>query len=897
MARVPSLPQQPSELPATLDDWAAHVEIASNLGPPVATLLRDMEHHPHRYPALAQQIIRAVLCDGERSALLYHWPEPLPPALQDSESHRPLVQLVRYVQNLRAQYALAYWRRAGLPVHAFPDHKLAEAFDNLRAVYRASQSDAWPSVPDTVLIEAVAHNPFWLAQGYQFSMHPPSIHLAPEPVGVFYARLVAAAEAMGVDDPPRADEAAVILGMIDQMRRGHSRVTVRNPRSARWPAFVARHLRDLYHTAGRSYDPDAAYAAVLRLTACPDAPPLDPDDTESPWTPDTLTWAKLFQLTIWPTPAVQRELALAHVPPGTREQVSLLALFWAEHHTIQMLEALLERPVYPLPDSWDAALAELQARHPETPLTPVQRHALTRLWTQPISLLLGPAGSGKTTLIGRFHELVQILQAHGVVSGAPTGKAAQRLTQSLRSIDADAPEARTIHRMAHIYSAFGHARSRWLADRLADGQPVIIDESSMLDVLLLHGLLHSLTRWIAQPDPHAAPPRIPDVAPHRVIFVADPVQLPPVNPGGLGDWIAALAYVFDRLGHTPLTASADPRILLAGNYRQGSDSSLHQWLAQVRQAALVPPAQRQPLTFPADEQLQYLRVGGQTVEDQHTAWLNLLYLLWQPDEPAQLLFGSTGDRAQLPPQVLLTPTRLMAYFLSAIVRQRYGRTDPTRPFVPGDLIINKVNDYATGTMNGTLGRILEIREDPTDHHVTKVVGQFVQYRPDGPRWLEPWTLPIDQAVARWRWGYALTAHEAQGSEWPAAYVAFLSRDAWQRLLPFWRERYQTPWTHQNDLVALPVLMDPWEAADEDPDTPDPADDPDALPKLLGVHNLRWAYTAMSRSRNQLGILSDLALETWLQTLEALPDPHPDSRLYTWGIYRAKAQSKPPSPIF
>ncbi|MCA9996308.1 MAG: AAA family ATPase [Anaerolineales bacterium] len=148
-----------------------------------------------------------------------------------------------------------------------------------------------------------------------------------------------------------------------------------------------------------------------------------------------------------------------------------------------------------------------------------------RIFRRPLSVLCGPAGTGKTTLVKAIIQAVE--KAHGQGMSfqllAPTGKAADRLREKTGK------DARTLHSFL--------AQRGWLNDNLTfkrqGGQreesitTFILDESSMLDLPLLATFFRSVN-WNGV---------------QRLIFVGDPNQLPPIGTGkvfaDLIDWLRA----------------------------------------------------------------------------------------------------------------------------------------------------------------------------------------------------------------------------------------------------------------------------------------------------------------------------------------------------------------------
>lgn len=129
-------------------------------------------------------------------------------------------------------------------------------------------------------------------------------------------------------------------------------------------------------------------------------------------------------------------------------------------------------------------------------LTDEQKHAVTTALTHPISIISGGPGTGKTSIvIAMLCVLTRLgVSIQDIILTAPTGKAANRLTESVGSLlDADAsviPEAMTIHRLLR----YSPSRDRFMRDENSrlSGRIVIVDEASMIDLYLMERLMSSL---------------------------------------------------------------------------------------------------------------------------------------------------------------------------------------------------------------------------------------------------------------------------------------------------------------------------------------------------------------------------------------------------------------------
>ncbi|MBE6062998.1 MAG: ATP-dependent RecD-like DNA helicase [Clostridium butyricum] len=140
-----------------------------------------------------------------------------------------------------------------------------------------------------------------------------------------------------------------------------------------------------------------------------------------------------------------------------------------------------------------------------------QREAIRGAFSNGIEIITGGPGTGKTTII---KAIIHIYENNGmkVVLGAPTGRAAKRMTESTGR------EAKTIHRLLEIGVSDDEGEESIFAK--GEGSPldcdvIIIDEASMIDIMLMHSLLKAVNLGT------------------RLIIVGDVDQLPSVGPGNV----------------------------------------------------------------------------------------------------------------------------------------------------------------------------------------------------------------------------------------------------------------------------------------------------------------------------------------------------------------------------
>jgi exodeoxyribonuclease V alpha subunit len=404
--------------------------------------------------------------------------------------------------------------------------------------------------------------------------------------------------------------------------------------------------------------------------------------------------------------ALEAELVAGTVVLDSTDGRECVFLTWLHTAERQLAERLLglSKGQAPWP-AIDASKAIPWAEHRlSITLAEAQREAVRTALGSKMLVITGGPGVGKTTIL---NTILGILGAKGarLALCAPTGRAAKRLSE-VTSLD-----AQTIHRLLEVNPADGGFRRG--PGHPIDADLVVVDETSMVDIPLMHALTRA----------------VPDRA--AVILVGDVDQLPPVGPG------QALADIID--------SRAIPVVRLTEVFRQAAESRI------IVNAHRVNRGEMPELTVPPDVTSDFYFVEAGTPEDAARKIIQLVSRRipqrfgLHPVRDIQVLCpmnrGEVGARGlNLALQKVLNPRPGAAV-------DRFGWS-----FSLNDKVMQIENDYDKDVYNGDIGFVTEINPD-TSELVIDFDGRRVPYLPD----------ELDRVVL----AYATTVHKAQGSEYPA----------------------------------------------------------------------------------------------------------------------------------
>ena len=344
-------------------------------------------------------------------------------------------------------------------------------------------------------------------------------------------------------------------------------------------------------------------------------------------------------------------------------------------------------------------------------LSASQAEAVGLALSKKLCVLTGGPGVGKTSTLD---AILRILTAKGVrvLLAAPTGRAAKRMAEQTGL------EARTIHRLLEIDPRHGGFQ-RDEANPL-DADLVVIDETSMVDVPLMHALLKAVPERAA------------------LILVGDVDQLPSVGPGQvLADVIAS-----DRV----------PVARLTEIFRQAAESRIVTSAHRVNTGRLPEaPARGEDSDFHIVE------------IDEPEAGLDTLVELVARRIPRRFGLDPARDVQVLTPMIRGTlGSRNLNHRLQAVLNpdppalvERFGWR-----FAPGDRVMETRNDYDRDVFNGDLGTVaaLDMAEEALS---VDFDGRLVIY---------PFN-ELDTLVP----AFATTIHKAQGSEYPAVVIPLVTQ--------------------------------------------------------------------------------------------------------------------------
>ena len=386
---------------------------------------------------------------------------------------------------------------------------------------------------------------------------------------------------------------------------------------------------------------------------------------------------------------------------------------------------------------WNLVFAQLQTQLTDHQgplrLASRQQEAVQTAFSNRLTVLTGGPGTGKTTVVRAIIHLCEQVRARAILA-APTGRAAKRLSETTGR------PAKTVHRLLQFQPAAGFSFKRNEKNPLS-GDLLIVDESSMLDLILTNHLLKAVPAGMS------------------LLLVGDIDQLPSVGAGNvLKDLIAAIEQDNDETRNRHSADRCPAAVVrLDTIFRQAAGSYI------VENAHRINRGQMPVLTRTADE-------------ERTEANDFFLFRAEEPERAAELCVELVQERIPrrfaIPPQDIqvLSPMHRGAAGVKTLNQNIQQALNPPHPnsrersfgdyiYRSGDRVMQMRNNYDKDVFNGDMGYIKDV--DLIDQQLmVEIDGRTVAYD----------FQELDELVH----AYAISVHKSQGSEFPAVVIPVLT---------------------------------------------------------------------------------------------------------------------------
>ncbi|NLI69394.1 MAG: ATP-dependent RecD-like DNA helicase [Firmicutes bacterium] len=359
----------------------------------------------------------------------------------------------------------------------------------------------------------------------------------------------------------------------------------------------------------------------------------------------------------------------------------------------------------------DRILADYETRN-NIKLASKQREAVRLSVRSKVMIVTGGPGTGKTTIIKSILNIYKEIGLR-VLLAAPTGRAAKRMQE------ATGYEARTIHRLLE----FSPKKGRFQKDRdnLLDADVIIIDEASMVDLMLMYSLVKAIPS-------HAI-----------FILVGDIYQLPAVGAGNvLGDMIDSDVF---------------PVITLTEIFRQSRQSKIVTNAHRINMGEF--PDTRNP---PPGQTSDFYFVE----EDDPEEALRKICSFCKKHLPERFGFDPLDDIQVLTPMYkgVIGVVNLNAELQNLLNANKHGVKIGSKFFRIGDKVMQLENNYDKDVFNGDIGKVVYL-----DQEEKELIVNF-----DGRRVHYDFSEADELSLA-----YAISVHKSQGSEYPVVVMPVMTQ--------------------------------------------------------------------------------------------------------------------------
>ena len=419
---------------------------------------------------------------------------------------------------------------------------------------------------------------------------------------------------------------------------------------------------------------------------------------------------------------------------GADEAVYLPFFYEAQEEVVRSIHKLAGAPFSQPPFDISRVIADVE-QELEIKFSPLQERAIRESFERKIVIITGGPGTGKTTII---KAVVAVFRKWGraVLLAAPTGRAAKRLSE------ASGQEARTLHRTLEFNPKLGTFRRH--ERHPLEGEAIIIDEFSMVDLGLMYALIKAVP------------------ASMRLILVGDKDQLPALGPGTL---------LRDLIEAQPGNV-----VKLDEIFRQERNSLIVTNAHRINQGQtiLYPPRDDKEADFyfihQEDEEKVFqtiLKLCGTSIPRK----LNIHPLSTEIQVISPMYKGSVGV------------DRLNGELQRRLNASGEGLRIGTREIRTHDKVMQIRNNYEKDVFNGDIGIVVHI-DKPRYRIIVNFDGRPVFYEKD----------ELDDIVL----AYAVSVHKAQGGEYQAVVMPLLT----QHFIMLQRNLFYTALTRAKKLSLI-----------------------------------------------------------------------------------------------
>lgn len=414
---------------------------------------------------------------------------------------------------------------------------------------------------------------------------------------------------------------------------------------------------------------------------------------------------------------VLKKLVKDYILVDDDKSIYLKTYFHTEEQVSKLIKEHLKQGISDrhLPKNFSKVISSIEVKQ-KYKLNQNQKNAIITTLTNPITILTGGPGTGKSTTLNTLHLLLQ-KEKKKLIMAAPTGRAAKRITEITGF------PAKTIHRALKIDN---HGKAFYKHGNPLQTDFLILDETSMIDIMIAYRVISALDK-----NTH-------------LLLVGDSSQLPSVQAGNvLADLIESRTI---------------PVIHLTEIFRQAQTSAIIRNAHKINSGSF-PEFPHEPTDF------YFFRC-----EEAEPA-ANLITNLVSQRIPKKFNIDPIQDIQ------VLAPMHKTACGVSMLNEKLQLALNPYKSqsselqfghqiYRVGDRIMQTSNNYDKEVFNGEIGSILSIKkidsEDETDEMIMSIKfdERTVMYTVDQ---LHQLTL-----------AYAISIHKSQGSEYPAVVIPILT---------------------------------------------------------------------------------------------------------------------------